>query len=85
MRSAIDIPVPASPSRSAGVPSKARSAVEDELRPSFSSSRVTLKPSAPARTTNALTRPSSFANTRKVEACEPLVIHCLAPVMRPSS
>jgi hypothetical protein len=35
-----------------------------------------------ARTTNALMRSPSRAKTRNVEACEPLVIHCLAPVMR---
>ena len=79
------MPLPGSPSRSAGVSSKARSAVEEEFRPSFSSSRVTAKPSAPARTTNALMRSPSRAKTRKVEACEPLVIHCLVPVIRPSA
>ena len=60
VRSAIRIPAPGAPSRSAGVPSNARSAVEEEFRPIFSSSRVTAKPSAPARTTNALIA-SSFA------------------------
>ena len=77
--SAIRIPWPGSPSRSPGVSSNARSAVEEEFRPSFSSSRVTAKPSAPARTTNALMRSSSRAKTMNVEAYEPLVIHCLAP------
>ena len=80
------MPPPGSPSRSPGVSSNARSAVEEELRPIFSSSRVTAKPSAPARTTNALIpRSSSRANTRKVAACEPLVIHCFVPVIRPST
>ena len=59
--------------------------MEDEFSPSFSSSRVTAKPGAPARTTKALMRSPSRAKTRNVEACEPLVIHCLAPVMRPSA
>ena len=59
--------------------------MELELSPIFSSSRVTAKPSAPARTTKALARSSSRAKTMKVEACEPLVIHCLEPVMRPST
>ena len=68
VRSAIDMPLPGSPSRSAGVSSNTRSAVEDEFSPSFSSSRVTAKPSAPARTMNALMRSSSRANTRIVEA-----------------
>ena len=85
VRSAIRMPSPGSPSRSAGVSSNARSAVEEEFSPSFSSSRVTAKPSAPARTTNALMRSSSRAKTRNVDACEPLVIHCLEPVIRPSA
>ena len=68
VRSAIDMPLPGSPSRSAGVPSKTMSAVEEELSPSLSSSRVTAKPSAPARTTKALMRSSSRAKTRNVEA-----------------
>ena len=59
--------------------SKLRSAVEEEFRPSFSSSRVTLKPSAPRRTTKADARSGSRAKTRKLWACEPLVIHCLVP------
>ena len=59
--------------------------MELELSPIFSSSRVTAKPSAPARTTKALARSSSRAKTMKVEACEPLVIHCLEPVMRLST
>ena len=46
---------------------------------------MTAKPSAPARTTNALMRSPSRAKTRNVDAYEPLVIHCLAPVMRPSA
>ena len=63
--------------------SNTRSAVEDELSPSFSSSRATVNPS---RTTKAPIRPSSSrAKTRIVDAWEPLVIHCLAPVMRPSA
>ena len=80
------MPLPAAPSRSAGVSSKARSAVEDEFSPSFSSSRVTAKPSAPGapRRTGVMRSPSR-AKTRNVDACEPLVIHCLAPVMRPSA
>ncbi len=79
------MPPPGSPSRSPGVSSNARSAVEEEFSPSFSSSRVTANPSAPARTTNAEIPRSSRANTRKVAACEPLVIHCFVPVMRPST
>ena len=55
VRSATRMPLPGSPSRSPGVSSNARSAVEDEFSPIFSSSRVTAKPSAPARTRNALT------------------------------
>ena len=47
VRSAIAIPLPGSPSRSAGVSSNTRSAVEDELSPSFSSSRATVNPSPP--------------------------------------
>ena len=49
--SAIRMPSPGSPSRSPGVSSNDRSAVEEEFSPIFSSSRVTAKPSAPARTT----------------------------------
>jgi hypothetical protein len=79
------MPLPSGPSRSAGVPSKLRSAVEEEFRPIFSSSRVTANPSAPARTTKALMRWSSRANTRNVDACDPFVIHCLDPLMRPSA
>ena len=45
------MPFPGSPSRSPGVLSNDRSAVEEEFSPIFSSSRVTAKPSAPARTT----------------------------------
>jgi hypothetical protein len=70
--SAIRMPPPAAPSRSPGVSSKARSAVEDECRPSFSSSRVTAKPGASPRTTNALMGRAgsspSRAKTMKVEA-----------------
>ena len=62
------MPCPGSPSRSPGVASNARSAVEEEFRPIFSSSRVTANPSAPARTTNALMRSPSRAKTMKVEA-----------------
>ena len=79
---AMRMPAPLTPRRSAGVSSKLRSAVEEEFRPSFSSSRVTLKPSAPRRTTKADARSGSRAKTRKLWACEPLVIHCLVPVMR---
>ena len=68
VRSATRMPLPGSPRRSAGVFSNARSAVELELSPIFSSSRVTLKPSAPARTRNADGRSSSLANTRKTLA-----------------
>ena len=46
---------------------------------------MTAKPSAPARTTNALIRSSSRAKTMKVEAWEPLVIHCFVPEIRPST
>jgi hypothetical protein len=62
------MPLPGSPRRSAGVSSNARSAVEEEFRPIFSSSRVTLKPSAPARTMNDDGLPSSLAKTRNVLA-----------------
>jgi hypothetical protein len=79
------MPLPGSPRRSAGVSSNARSAVELEFSPIFSSSRVTAKPSAPARTRKALGFSPSLAKTMKVDANEPLVIHCLAPVMRPSA
>ena len=98
--SAMRIPPPGGPSGSHGVASKDRSAVDEECRPIFSSSRVTRKPSAPRRTTKAETgdggpacpgcaapasSASCLAKTLKTWACEPLVIHCLVPVMRPSS
>src|SRR5512133_631104 len=54
-------PAPLTPRRSAGVSSKLRSAVEEEFRPIFSSSRVTLKPSAPRRTTKADARSGARA------------------------
>ena len=79
------MPVPGAPRRSPGVASKLRSAVEDELRPSFSSSRVTAKPCAPRRTTKALGLSGSRAKTRKLWACEPFVVHCLVPLRRPSA
>ena len=75
--SAIRIPWPGAPSSSPGVSSNDRSAVEEEFRPIFSSSRVTAKPGAPARTTSAVGPCSaSRAKTRNVAAYEPLVIHC---------
>ena len=84
--SAIRMPPPGAPSSSPGVSSNDRSAVEEEFRPIFSSSRVTAKPGAPERTTSAVGPCSaSRAKTRNVAACEPLVIHCLAPVIRPSA
>ena len=70
-----------------GVSSKPRSAVVEEFRPSFSSSRVTRKPAAPRRTTNALGRSARPGRGRRrgtMWACEPLVIHCLVPVSAPS-
>ena len=69
-----------------GVSSKLRSAVEEEFRPSFSSSRVTreARPRRGARR-RPTARSGSRAKTRKLWACEPLVIHCLVPVMRASS
>ena len=85
---AMRMPGAASPSSSPGVRSRARSAVEDEFRPIFSSSRVARKPVAPRRTTKADGRPpaaASRAKTTKTWACEPLVIHCLLPVISPSS
>ena len=78
------MPSPGAPSRSAGVASNARSAVEEEFSPIFSSSRVTAKPGAPARTTNAPMPVSARAKTMNVAACDPLVIHCFVPVSRPS-
>ncbi|HEX2397126.1 MAG TPA: hypothetical protein VHI73_03200 [Solirubrobacteraceae bacterium] len=51
VESAILIPAPATPNRSPGVPSSTRSAVLEEFRPSFSSSRTARRPSAPRRTT----------------------------------
>ena len=59
--------------------------MELELSPIFSSSRVTANPGASERTRNALARSPSFAKTMKVEANEPLVIHCLAPVILSSA
>ena len=47
---AMRMPAPGGPSRSAGVSVNARSAVEEEFWPSFSSSRVTSKPGASPRT-----------------------------------
>ena len=85
VRSAIDMPLPGSPRRSAGVSSNVRSAVEDEFRPIFSSSRVTAKPSAPrAHEERARARPSSSRAKTWWTRKEPFVIHCLAPVIRPS-
>ena len=70
-------------------PSKRMSAVEDELRPSFSSSRVT-STSLPS-TRNALTPrvpavdASVRAKTRNVPAWLPFVIHCFEPLsLQPS-
>ena len=54
--------------RSPGVASKARSAVDEEFSPIFSSSRVTLKPSAPRRTTKALASSGSLAKAMNVWA-----------------
>ena len=58
--------------------------MELELSPIFSSSRVTLKPAAPDAHEEGGGRSSSRANTRNVLAWDPLVIHCLAPLMRSS-
>ena len=70
-------------------PSRRMSAVDELLRPSFSSSRVT-STSAPS-TRNALTpfapsvEGSVRAKTRNVPAWLPFVIHCLAPLsLQPS-
>ena len=83
-----------SPRRAAGragtSASIARSAVDDELRPSFSSSRVTS--TCAASSTNAETprapacSGSVRAKSRNVPANAPFVIHCFVPVIRqPSS
>ena len=82
---AMRMPAPFTPSSSAGVSSKLRSAVEEEFRPIFSSSRVTAKPVGAAAHDEADARSGSRAKTRKLCACEPLVIHCLVPVMLPST
>ncbi len=59
--------------------------VTDELRPSFSSSRVTRTWSASRTNAETPFAPgvsgSVRAKSRKVEACSPFVIHCLAPVI----
>ena len=74
------------PSRSPGVSSKARSAVEEECRPEL----LLLARDAEARRRrgarrSALALVGVLARRRGTSwACEPLVIHCLVPVIRPS-
>ena len=63
-----------------------RSAVDEEFRPSLSSSRVARearRAAAHDEGAECRLRPSR-AKTMNVWACEPLVIHCFVPVMRPS-
>ena len=90
--SSVDIamrkPRPSSPSsRSSGTSASiARSAVDDELRPSFSSSRVTSTCSASSTNAETPREPATSgsvrAKTRNVPANEPFVIHCFVPAMR---
>ena len=86
VRSAIDIPLPGSPSRSAGVSSNdevgGRGRVQPEL---LLLARDREAVGARAHDERADAARPSRAKTRNVEACEPLVIHCLAPVSRPSA
>src|SRR5689334_16248021 len=76
-------------SRATSAPSTTMSAVEEELSPSFSSSRVTRTSAASRMNAETPRAPGVSGSVRakrtKVPACEPFVIHCLAPVMRQPS
>ena len=75
-------------SRPTNASSKRMSAVDDELRPSFSSSRVTSTSLPSTRkaliAARAVARGSVRAKTRNVPAWLPFVIHCFAPLEPPA-